>query len=84
MFSTCIFKSKEAMFNKNDSGASIESTKWVKLSIDIARLLKVWVIDSEGAKADLELALKEVMPNFKSIDDLEDFGDSLDITKKGE
>lgn len=84
MFSTCVFKSKEALFNKNDSNASIESTKWVKLSMDIARLLKVWVIDSEGAKKDLELALKEVLPNFKSIDDLDDFGDSLDTTTKGE
>lgn len=81
MFSTCIYKSKEALFNKNDSSASKESTKWVKLSIDIARLLKVWVIDSEGAKKDLELALKEVLPDFKSIDDLDDFGDSLNFNK---
>ncbi len=82
MFSTCIYKSKEALFNKNDTGASKESTKWVKLSIDIARLLKTWVIDSEGAKKDLELALKEVIPDFKSIDDLDNFGDSLDIHKE--
>ena len=72
LFNTCIYKSKEAMFNKNASEASKESTKWVKLSVEIARILKVWVMDSEGARRDIEIALKEVTANFKGIDDLED------------
>lgn len=71
LFSTCIYKSKEAVFNQNASDASKESTKWVKLSLDIARLLKIWVMDSEGARKDLELALQEVIPSFKSLDDLD-------------
>jgi hypothetical protein len=71
LFNTCVYKSKEALFNKNDSAASRESTKWVKLSMDIARLLKIWVLDSEGAKRDLELALREVSADFQSIDDLD-------------
>lgn len=73
LFNTCLYKSKEAIFNKNDSGASRESTKWVKLSMDIARLLKVWVMDSAGARRDIEIALREVIPDFKSIDDLDGF-----------
>lgn len=71
LFNTCIFKSKEAMFNKNSSEASKESTKWVKLSIDIARLLKLWVMDSAAARRDLEVALEKVVPNFGSLDDLD-------------
>lgn len=70
LFNTCIYKSKEAMFNGNSSTASVESTKWVKLSVDIARLLKMWVIDSQEARKDIELAIKEVLPTFKSLDDL--------------
>jgi hypothetical protein len=70
LFNTCIYKSKEALFNPNSSAASMESTKWVKLSLDIARLLKLWVLDSAAAKKDLELAIKSVMPDFKSLDDL--------------
>lgn len=71
LFNTCIYKSKEAMFNKNASEASKESTKWVKLSIDIARLLKIWVMDSVAARKDLEIALEKVVPNFGSLDDLD-------------
>ncbi len=71
LFNTCIYKSKEAMFNKNSSEASKESTKWVKLSIDIARLLKIWVMDSAAAKRDLEIALEKVIPNFGSLDELD-------------
>lgn len=70
LFNTCIYKAKEALFNPNASTASIESTKWAKLALDISRLLKVWVLDSDSAKRDIDLAIKEVMPNFKSLDDL--------------
>jgi hypothetical protein len=71
MFTTCIFKSKEALFSGNISEASKESTKWVKLSMDLARLIKVWVMDSAAAKKDLEMALLEVIPNFQGLDSLD-------------
>lgn len=71
LFNTCVYKSKEAVFNKNASEASKESVKWVKLSIDIARLLKIWVMDSAAAKKDLELALEKVIPDFGDIEDLD-------------
>lgn len=70
LFSTCMFKSKEAMFNPSVSDTSKESTKWVKLSTDIARLLKLWVMDSSAAKKDLEIAIREVVPEFGSLDAL--------------
>lgn len=72
LFNDCLFKSKEAIFNNNNSASSKESAKWVKLSIDIARLLKVWLVDSSAAMKDLEIALKSVVPDFKSIEDLDD------------
>lgn len=68
LFSTCIYKSKEAMFNGPTSDAAKESTKWAKLSTDIARLLKLWVMDSDIAKKDLEIAIKEVVPEFSGLD----------------
>jgi hypothetical protein len=71
LFTTCIYKSKEAMFNPNTSEASKESTKYIKLAMDLARLLKVWVMDSAAAKKDIELALMEVVPEFKGLDSLE-------------
>jgi len=71
MFTTCIFKSKEALFSGNTSESSKESTKWVKLSMDLARLIKVWVMDSAAAKKDLEMALREVIPNFEGLDSLD-------------
>jgi hypothetical protein len=70
MFTMCIYKSKEALFNSNSSSASVESTKWAKLSLDIARMLKVWVLDNDVARRDLELAIKEVVPEFRSLDDV--------------
>lgn len=70
MFTMCVYKSKEALFNANSSQASVESTKWAKLSLDIARMLKVWVLDNDSARKDLELAIKEVVPEFQSLDDV--------------
>lgn len=75
MFSTCVYKSKECLFNANSSKSSVESVKWVKLSVEIAKLLKVWVMDSNAAKKDLELALQEILPEFKFITDL----DGIDV-----
>lgn len=73
LFSTCIMKSKEAMFSGNATAESAEATKWVKLSMDIARLLRNWVMDSEGARRDIELALKETNPEFEGFDTLPGF-----------
>ncbi len=70
LFSTCMFKSKEAMFNPSVSDTSKESTKWVKLSTDIARLLKLWVMDSSAARKDLEIAIREVVPEFGGLESL--------------
>ena len=73
LFSTCIMKSKEAMFSGNATAESAEATKWVKLSMDIARLLRNWVMDSEGARRDIELALKETATDFEGFDTLPGF-----------
>lgn len=73
LFSTCIMKSKEAMFSGNATAESAEATKWVKLSMDIARLLRNWVMDSEGARRDIELALKETNPDFEGFESLPGF-----------
>ena len=73
LFSTCIMKSKEAMFSGNATAESAEATKWVKLSMDIARLLRNWVMDSEGARKDIELALRETNPDFEGFDTLPGF-----------
>lgn len=72
LFSTCIMKSKEAMFSGNSSEESKEATKWVKLSADIARLLRNWVMDSEGARKDIELALRESNPDFDGFAELQE------------
>jgi uncharacterized protein (UPF0147 family) len=71
LYTMCVFKSKEALFNGNISDASKESTKYIKLSMDIARLIKVWVLDSAAAKKDIELALMEVVPEFGGYSDLD-------------
>jgi hypothetical protein len=73
LFTTCVYKSKEAMFTGNIAEASKEATKWTKLSLDIARLLKLWTVDSGAARADLELAIREVVPDFGGLDSLEGF-----------
>lgn len=78
LFTTCIYKSKEAMFNGNTSEASKESTKYIKLAMDLARLIKVWVLDSAAAKHDIEIALRTVMPTFKGLDSLDEEIDKLD------
>lgn len=70
LFTTCVYKSKEAIFTGNASESSKEATKWTKLSMDLARLLKAWVLDGDAAKQDIELALKEISPNFDGFDDL--------------
>ncbi len=71
LFADCVLKSKEAFFSGNAEGSSIESTKWVKLSMDIARLLKAWTVDSEAAMKDLSIALTGAnLSDLKSLSDL--------------
>jgi hypothetical protein len=73
LFTTCVYKSKEAMFSGNVAEASKEATKWTKLSMDIARLLKVWTTDTHAARQELEIAIREVVPDFNGFDSLEGF-----------
>lgn len=67
LFDTCLFKAKEAFFNSSASKASQESTKWVKLSMDVARLLKAWSTDGNEAQKELEIRVKEVVATFPSV-----------------
>lgn len=70
MFSTCMYKAKESVYSNNSSESSKEAIKWTKMSADIARLLKVWTMDNAAAKTDLEIAIREVVPDFIGIDSL--------------
>lgn len=72
LFTLCVFKSREALFSGNSSEGSKEATKWTKLSMELARLLKAWVNDSQAARNDIELALMEIVPDFKGFDGLDD------------
>lgn len=72
MFSTCVYKSKEALFSGNVAEASKEAVKWTKLSMDIARLLKHWTTDVSAARHDIELALSTIDPTFKGFDAMEE------------
>lgn len=77
LFSTCIYKAKEAMYASSTSEQGKESVKWTKLSMDLARILKTWVMDSNEAKKDLELALRDIVPDFGGIDLLLEENDRL-------
>jgi hypothetical protein len=70
MFSTTLYKSKESMYSSNTAESSKEAIKWTKMSADIARLLKAWTMDNNAAKTDLEIAIKEVVPDFLGLDQL--------------
>jgi hypothetical protein len=70
MFSTCMYKAKESVYSSNTSDSSKEAIKWTKMSTDIARLLKIWVMDSSAARADLAIAIQEVCPSFIGLDEL--------------
>lgn len=78
MFTLCVYKSKEALFSGNATESSKEATKWTKLSMDLARLLKVWVMDTDAAKKDIEMALKTLSPEFGGFDSLD--ADPLDTS----
>ena len=72
VFNMCVYKSKEGMYTASTSKTSMEAVKWAKMSTDIARLLKLWVLDSSAAKKDLEIALRTVVPEFLGIDSILD------------
>ena len=78
LFTLCMYKSKEALFSGNASESSKEATKWTKMSMDMARLLKVWVMDGDAAKRDIELAIAQVDPTFESFSTLLEKADALD------
>lgn len=71
LFNMCIYKAKEGFFNPNSSKSSIEATKWAKLAMELGKLIKSWVHDGKEAKRDLELAIKEVVPDFPGFDSLD-------------
>lgn len=84
LFNLSVMKSKEAMFSGNDSESSREAVKWVKMSADLGRLMKAWLVDSHAARSDIELALKMIKPEFTGLDDLieQDSFDSLEDLDK--
>ncbi len=75
LYTLCTFKCKEAFFTGNTAEASKEATKWAKLSMDLARLLKAWVMDGNAAKQEIEMALRTISPNFESYDAAENFSE---------
>lgn len=76
MYQMAHWKAKEALFSNNNAEGSKNATIWVKLSMDLARLLKAWVLDSDAAKHDIELALKKVTPQFDGFAGINDDIDS--------
>lgn len=92
LFSTSMYKAKESMFNSSSSEAGKESIKWVKQATDIGRLLKLWVMDSSAARKDLEIAIREVVPDFEGLDlileengiNFEQLGSIEDLNKEQE
>jgi hypothetical protein len=74
LFSLSIYKAKEAAFSSSGSATSAEAHKWSSSATSLARLLKMYLLDSGAAKKDIELALSSIAPNFGSFANL----DSLD------
>ena len=73
LFSDSFYKSKEAFFNPNSSISSREGLRWSKQAMDLAKLLKSWVMDSEEATKDIEIALQSYIGDeieFPNIDEL--------------
>lgn len=70
LYQMACWKAKEALFSGNSSEGSKQATVWVKLSMELARLLKAWVMDSDAAKQDIELALAKIEPSFDGYQEL--------------
>lgn len=77
MFSMASYKSKEAMLSSSGSISSLEAVKWTKLAMDLARLLKMYLLDTNAAKNDIELALGQLSPTFASFAGLDDDNPSI-------
>jgi hypothetical protein len=71
LFATSMYKAKEACFSGNATEESKAAAAWTKLSMDLARLLKAYTSDSDLAKKDLQLALEEVIPDFKGFEEID-------------
>ena len=72
LFSLSVYKSKEAMFSASGSATSTEAHKWASISMSLARLLKMYLLDSGAARKDIELALGQLTPSFGSFAGLDD------------
>ena len=70
MYSMASWKAKEAVYSSNASESSREAIKWTKMATDLARLLKVFVMDSGAARTELAIAIQEVVPDFIGLDSL--------------
>lgn len=70
LFSTAMYKAKEASFSGNETDNSKEALKWTKMSTDLARLIRMYSVDAESARNDIQIALEEVSQNFGSLADL--------------
>lgn len=71
LFTLCIYRGKEAMFSSNDGKNNQDATRWIKQATELARILKSWVMDSDAARKDIELALSSVIPDFQGFNDLD-------------
>ena len=70
LFTLAVFKSKEALFSGSSTDTGKAAVNWTKLSMDLPRILKAWVSDSDAAREDIELALKTINPDFGGFDSL--------------
>lgn len=82
LFNDAFYKSKEAFFNANESEASRESAKWMKIAMDAVRQLKVWTIDGDEARKDIELALKSITGSDIEFSDIESM--NIELYKEDE
>lgn len=79
IFLDCYFRSREAFYTDSSDKNSPEVVKWVKLSMDAARLVKSWKIDSNAAMKDIKLALTSINPEFGSFDDIAKEEEGLEL-----
>ena len=80
IYSDCFFKAKEAFYNPNTAESSKEGLKWAKQATDIARLLKLWVNDSDAASDDIRIALREITGEDISFPDIHSLVDGEDAS----
>ena len=78
LFSDSYFKARESFFNGSSSASAANALKWTKQTVEIGKLLKAWVSDSEAAVKDIEFALREFTEDEKQFDLL----DSLNLDEE--